>query len=323
MFYLLYIVTRRIALAMPLLRSNAPSSAPSPALRFKLPNLISSLKFTTPAPINIAYDARQHSKPHRRSLSYDSKSPPELRHADRPFIFFPSLPQVGDTDEDVSPYKSNLRDQSSSLSLPTNGLIRLSFAQCRRDIRWRKEGFEMSANATEDPTPFALRTQTLVPLSVAYSRDDIRRRDEAFEAPPSHVQPNGPGLKDGVLNMRLSTPPQHLVGATEPRRSGATLAPPPHAHPPRNSTFSTFGPIYSRSIYARPSFARSAEDNLSFLDDTVIAVYEEYGALSLYELGYTSAEQESRTSSPNASPDNFLDMGLTSSSSGGCSATSI
>ena len=308
---------------MPLLKPTPPSSSASPAPRFKLPNLISSRKFTAPAPINIAYDTQHHSKAHRRSLSYDSTSSPELRHADRPFIFIPSLAQVGNTDEDVSPYKSNLRDQSSSLSLPTNGLIRLSFAQRRRDIRWRKEGFEMSANATEDPTPFALRTQTLVPLSVAYSRDDIRRRDEAFEAPLSHGQPHGPGFKDGVSGTRLSTPPQRLPGPTEPQRSEATLAPPSHAYPPRNSTFSTFGPIYSRSIYARPSFARSSEDSLSFPDDTVIAVYEEYGALSLYELGYASAEQDSRASSPNTSPDNFLDMGLTSSSSGGCSATSI
>ncbi|PIL27579.1 hypothetical protein GSI_10730 [Ganoderma sinense ZZ0214-1] len=303
---------------MPLLKSNAPSSGPSPAPRFKLPNLISSLKFTTSAPVNIAYGPRQHSKAHRRSLSYDSKSSPELEHADRPFILLPSLPQVGNEDEDVSPYKSNLRDQSSSLSLPTNGLIRLSFAQCRRDIRWRQEGFEMSANASEDPTPFALRTQTLVPLSVAYSRDDIRRRNEAFEAPAVYVQPDE--FKDVASNVRVSTPPQR---PTNQAHSAATLAPPNLNAYPRNSTFSTFGPIYSRSIYARPSFARSADDNLSFLDDTVIAVYEEYGALSLYELGYTSAEQDSRASSPNAPPDNFLDMGFTSSSSGGCSAASI
>ncbi len=206
------------------------------------------------------------------------------------------------------------------MSLPTHGLIRLSFAQRRRDIRWRQEGFEMFANATEDPTPFALRYHTLVPLSVAYSRDDIRRRNEAFEAPPDHIPPNE--VREVVSEQQVSTPPlERHTGPKEPSHNEATLAPPPNPCS-RNSTFSTFGPIYSRSIYARPSFARSADDDLSFLDDTVIAVYEEYGALSLYELGYASAEQESLAWSPNASPDNFLDMGLTSSSSDG-TATSI
>ena len=178
----------------------------------------------------------------------------------------------------------------------------------------------MSANASED-TPFALRTQTLVPLSVAYSRDDIRRRNEGFEAPAVYTQPNE--LEDMVSNVRISTPPERSAGPAEQPHSAATLAPPSLNAYPRNSTFSTFGPIYSRSISARPSFARSTDDKLSFLDDTVIAVYEQYGALSLYELGYTCAEQESMASSPNASPDSFLDMGFTSSSSGGCSATSI
>ncbi|KAI1798137.1 hypothetical protein LXA43DRAFT_1088274 [Ganoderma leucocontextum] len=198
--------------------------------------------------------------------------------------------------------------------LPTNSLIRLSFAQCRRDIRWRKEGFEMSANATEDTTPFALRSHTLVPLSVAYSRDDIRRRNEAFEAAPDHVQPN-----EVQEDAQVSTPPQRVAGPMEPPPRNEVLTLPPTTCS-RNSTYSTFGPIYSRSIYARPSFALSASDDLSFLDDTVIAVYEEYGALSLYELGYASAGEESRASSPNASPDNFLDMG---SSSGGCTARAL
>lgn len=177
----------------------------------------------------------------------------------------------------------------------------------------------MTANAPEDLIPFALRSQTLVPLSVAFSRDDIRRRNEAFEAVLDCVRPNE--VRGADSGAKISPPPNQLVGPTE-LLFDEVLAPPPSTHP-RNSTFSTFGPIYSRSIYARPSFALSTDDDLSFLDDTVIAVYEEYGALSLYELGYASGREGSRSSSPNASPDNFLDLGLTSSSSGGCTAASI
>ncbi|KAI0360606.1 hypothetical protein OH77DRAFT_1418586 [Trametes cingulata] len=73
-----------------------------------------------------------------------------------------------------------VRPISSLTSSLTSSLLPLSFAQSRRDIRERKEGFEMSRSA--DPIPFAIRTQTLLPLDIAYAREDIRRRDEQFQS---------------------------------------------------------------------------------------------------------------------------------------------
>ena len=109
----------------------------------------------------------------------------------------------------------------------TASLLPLSFAQQRRDIRERQEGFEMRG----DPTPFAVRSQTLLPLNVAFARDDIRRRHEGFEsrispqsarplttdAPnqPSRVHSPSPRSPAGPLSTSTSHY-SHLTGYSTP-----------------------------------------------------------------------------------------------------------
>ena len=156
----------------------------------------------------------------------------------------------------------------------------------------------MTADNT-DPTPFAIGSQTLVPLSVAYSRDDIRRRNEAFET-DVHPVPR-------VEDERSHPPsPSDIAERTEPETIRTAVS--PLGFP---SGTSTFGPVYSCSQRERLLFADEENDGPSHLDDTVMAVYEEYGALSLHELGYAVAEGSARESAYKT-PENFLDMGDTS-----------
>lgn len=58
-------------------------------------------------------------------------------------------------------------------------LIPLSFAQSRRDIRTRNEGFEMKSNVSQSLTPSL--SHNLIPLQTAQAREDIRCRREGFE----------------------------------------------------------------------------------------------------------------------------------------------
>lgn len=136
--------------------------------------------------------------------------------------------------------------------LPAISLLRLSFAQSRKDIRWRKEGFEMTSSDA-DNIPFALRTHTLVPLDIAYARNDIRRRDEAFES--------------RIFPMDVVSPRKHISTSTS--LLSASLSCP-----------TIDDQMTLPSIYSLPSFT---------LDDSILAVYEVYSALSLYELGYMVA----------------------------------
>ncbi|KAI0674374.1 hypothetical protein C8Q78DRAFT_1076012 [Trametes maxima] len=94
----------------------------------------------------------------------------------------------------------------ASTPLFTASLLPLSFAQSRRDIRERKEGFEMG----RDAIPFAVRTQALLPLNVAFAREDIRRRHEGFEAPDdaSDASPHAP-IATPALSRRLSVSVSH------------------------------------------------------------------------------------------------------------------
>ncbi|KAL7284140.1 hypothetical protein ACG7TL_001421 [Trametes sanguinea] len=116
-------------------------------------------------------------------------------------------------------------------TLLTTSLLPLSYAQRRRDIRERREGFEMNG----DPTPFAIGSQALLPLDIAFTRDDIRRRHEGFEAKPSppilacSAGDDAPGCADL---------------ATSSVRSSACLSSFPSSH-------STASSIYSR-YYALP-----------------------------------------------------------------------
>ncbi|KAI0646372.1 hypothetical protein C8Q79DRAFT_926350 [Trametes meyenii] len=104
----------------------------------------------------------------------------------------------------------------------TSSLLPLSLAQSRKDIRERKEGFEMS----QDTIPFAIRTQTLLPLNVAFAREDIRRRHEGYEAPAdaSDASPHRPiaaletsdvlALVSTRLSVSVSQPSFHSRGST-------------------------------------------------------------------------------------------------------------
>ncbi|KAI0711194.1 hypothetical protein C8T65DRAFT_727197 [Cerioporus squamosus] len=144
-------------------------------------------------------------------------------------------------------------------------LVSLSFAQSRKDIRWRKEGFEM-ASSDPDVIPFAIRTHTLVPLDIAYARDDIRRRTETFESRPLPISAN------------------HL-----PARTSCSAAPTMPSSSPSRPTIhayqSTLPSVYSQSSWNEDEETKGAED-------TVTAVYEVYNGLTPYELGYGATSDE-------------------------------
>ncbi|KAI9063565.1 hypothetical protein FKP32DRAFT_1676277 [Trametes sanguinea] len=123
-------------------------------------------------------------------------------------------------------------------TLLTTSLLPLSYAQRRRDIRERREGFEMSG----DPTPFAIRSQALLPLDVAFTRDDIRRRHEGFEANPAPASLNTSSGDDITGRADLST--ASILSPT-------SLSSVPSCH-------STASSIYSR-YYELPGTSSGAE----------------------------------------------------------------
>ncbi|EJF63750.1 hypothetical protein DICSQDRAFT_134349 [Dichomitus squalens LYAD-421 SS1] len=138
----------------------------------------------------------------------------------------------------------------------------------------------------KDLTPFALRSHTLVPLSLAYFRDDIRRRKEAFET----SLPLEPQIEDE------ERPPSPSVGSNVSERTKLGTVHVSMAFPNTYSRNSSPGPTYSCPVRGRPPFANAMDDGPSIIDDTLIAVYEDYGALSLYEMGYGIAEESARES---------------------------
>ncbi|KAI0372024.1 hypothetical protein BV20DRAFT_137903 [Pilatotrama ljubarskyi] len=147
------------------------------------------------------------------------------------------------------------------ISSLTSSLLPLSFAQSRRDIRERKEGFEMSTSS--DPIPFALRTQTLLPLDVAYSREDIRRRHEQFEVG---------GVLDDTYERR-----QRVLNAQSPRTPPATST-----SQPSFQTGESSPSVYSQS---RSWIDLSALRNSALLDESMsfeslVAVYSSRSLLA-------------------------------------------
>ncbi|KAI0635240.1 hypothetical protein C8Q77DRAFT_691264 [Trametes polyzona] len=117
----------------------------------------------------------------------------------------------------------------------TASLVPLDFAQRRRDIRERKEGFEM----LKDRTPFAVRTQNLLPLDVAFARDDIRRRGEHFEAP----RPSG---------CRGSAP-RHVVSLDEPAETNSMHADSESGRPRQTSILARVHPLPPTPPRSTPS----------------------------------------------------------------------
>ncbi len=148
---------------------------------------------------------------------------------------------------------------------PSIALVSLSFAQARKDIRWRQEGFEM-ASSDPHPIPFALRTHMLVPLDIAYARDDIRRRTETFESRP--------------LPVDADRPP----GRTSYPMPPALLSPSP-SYPTIHTYQSTLPSVYSQHSW-------NEDEETKGVEDTVTAVYEAYNNLTLHELGYGAASDE-------------------------------
>ncbi|RPD65595.1 hypothetical protein L226DRAFT_609582 [Lentinus tigrinus ALCF2SS1-7] len=173
-------------------------------------------------------------------------------------------PSCSDTPRRDAHAHTQLLGTTSLASAPTVSLalVSLPFAQCRKDIRWRKEGFEM-ASSDPDAVPFAIRTHTLVPLDTAYERDDIRRRNEAFESRSLSVNSN---------DQRVSPP------------ASPTVRPPSPPCPTIHNYQSALPSVYSR--YSWNDEVTKEEE------DTVTAVYEVYRGLTLFELGYGVASDE-------------------------------
>lgn len=152
-------------------------------------------------------------------------------------------------------------------------LLPLTFAQSRRDIRERREGFEMGGGP---PTPFAIRAQTLLPLDIAFEREDIRRRHEPFESPKTLT-------RAGILS---TTPLAHtetpvlgfgLSPDRTTRRSAVLSTSASHPGPDRVCSIASAPSVYSPSRSCiDPSaidLSGAAEESWSY--DSLVAVYSE------------------------------------------------
>ena len=117
------------------------------------------------------------------------------------------------------------------------------------------------ASSDSDTVPYAMHTHTLMPLDIAYSRNDIRRREEAFEGLVITV--------DGDL--------EHPVSLTPSSASCPSVL----------SRLSTLPSDYSCSSWTSVPLC-----DILDTEDSVLAVYEVYEALTLRELGYDSATDE-------------------------------
>ncbi|KAI0711230.1 hypothetical protein C8Q76DRAFT_735760 [Earliella scabrosa] len=256
------------------LPSATPSSNLGPALSLRVRRVVSSVKFMSLPPRR------------RTTLAQSapaSTSPLRHPHAHKAHTSVPIAPFC-DVDHLSLRTPVTLDPGSHPSPQPTISLLRLSFAQCRKDIRWRKEGFEM-ADSDAECIPFALRTHTLVPLDIAYARSDIRRRQEEYESRAVSLdvnpkQPRPPSTRISLLSTSLSCP-------TISNRS--TLP----------------------SVYSHPSFRFSLDDD-DLLDeaDSIIEVYEVYHALPLHDLGYMSGSDNTAADLTSSSfdEDSFLRM---------------
>ncbi|KAI0777748.1 hypothetical protein BD413DRAFT_640441 [Trametes elegans] len=172
-----------------------------------------------------------------------------------------TLPQHPDVDH--PPPKASFHGLSiqPSSSLTHCSLIPLSFAQRRRDIRHRREGFETGG----PPTPFAVRTHTLLPLDVAYAREDIRRREEAFELRVvAHALAADPDARGDGCSRGAAVALAHPPPPSTPRMlscSGSRLG--LQASPSSPSVYSPDGEEATSPVVLEPSW--------SF--DSLVAVY--------------------------------------------------
>ena len=116
------------------------------------------------------------------SSSHTAKKPAQDRESRPLSSYFDVLYYYGDKSKDEIP-KSDVQVQLSRRNdLPAMhhvALIPLSFAQSRRDIRTRNEGFEMKRDVPQSLTPSL--SHNLIPLQTAQAREDIRCRREGFE----------------------------------------------------------------------------------------------------------------------------------------------
>ncbi|KAI0826543.1 hypothetical protein BC628DRAFT_1320016 [Trametes gibbosa] len=176
---------------------------------------------------------------------------------------------------------------------PTVSFLPLSFAQSRRDIRERKEGFEMERNST----PFAIRAHSLIPLDVAFARDDIRRRYIGSESPTTLTSSPSPlnhddtaaaGWKDSISNSPMRTPlkPMFFVPATSPN-SGS----------PAPSTPSVYSPSRSWIDMSKEDSSGGNAD-ISWSYDSLVAVYSK-------ENGYSDDEGSGEKMLASLSSDSF------------------
>lgn len=152
-------------------------------------------------------------------------------------------------------------------------LLPLPFAQRRRDIRERREGFEMGGGP---PTPFAIRAQTLLPLDIAFEREDIRRRHERFESPKiltrASILSTTPlaHTETPVLGFGLS--PDRIT-RTSPALSTSASHPGPGRVCSIASTPSVYSP--SRSCIEPSAIDPSGAAEESWSYDSLVAVYSE------------------------------------------------
>ncbi|OJT01742.1 hypothetical protein TRAPUB_7798 [Trametes pubescens] len=157
-------------------------------------------------------------------------------------------------------------------------LVPLPFAQQRRDIRERREGFEMSGGS---PTPFAIRAQTLLPLNVAFEREDIRRRHERFESPKtiSHtsILSTTPVAGADTFGLGLGLSPDRTA-----RRSAALSISASHPQAGHSCSIDSAPSIYSPTRnYIDPSAidqSTAAEESWSY--DSLVAVYSSENSCS-------------------------------------------
>ncbi|KAH9852562.1 hypothetical protein C2E23DRAFT_188367 [Lenzites betulinus] len=195
-------------------------------------------------------------------------SVPEKRRITGPIQPISTVPTLSQGTLDLN----DLTSTHTSVPLPpTVSLLPLSFAQRRRDIRERKEGFEMEKN----PTPFAVRTQPLIPLDVAFTRNDIRRRHVEAEAPSSLGHDNSAALRGSMSELPTWTP-------RTPVLSMPTTS--PDSGSPAQSTPSAYS--QSRS-WIDPSHRASTTGSadMSWSYDSLVAVYSNGNGMSDEEDG--------------------------------------
>lgn len=195
---------------------------------------------------------------------------PTLRHSQSTKVYLTdkscSLPagHIDTAQPPIDNFPTTLPIQRSPLTRTSNltaSLLPLSFAQQRRDIRERQEGFEMRG----DPTPFAVRSQTLLPLDVAFARDDIRRRHEEFE---THISPDSaPAPAMDALNHFSRV---FRTGPMSPPGS-LNISAPHRSHPAGSSPSSVYSQSRSWIDLSIPDDSISSADSHSFA--SLVAAY--------------------------------------------------